>query len=95
MKSTLKVYALLSVLLVPCAAQSQQPLSSGSLKPTQVYYGGHNDTSNPVGLRIANGGAGQSGLIGAWADSFINYMVDRKGHAPFTVSFLVYLSNLD
>ncbi|XP_006456300.1 hypothetical protein AGABI2DRAFT_211210 [Agaricus bisporus var. bisporus H97] len=53
--------------------------------PAAVYNGGHNGTTK-VGLRIANGGAGQSGLIGAWGDAFINYMVG-KGHEPFTVEW--------
>ncbi|KAF9443917.1 hypothetical protein P691DRAFT_796946 [Macrolepiota fuliginosa MF-IS2] len=52
----------------------------------EVYHGSYNDTTK-VGLRIANGGAGQSGLIGAWANSFINYMVERKHHEPFTVEW--------
>lgn len=83
MKSLLKVYALLAVVSLPIAIQAQQPTTS-SLAPAAVYNGGRNGTTK-VGLRIANGGAGQSGLIGAWADAFINYMVDRKGHEPFTV----------
>jgi hypothetical protein len=37
-----------------------------------------------VRLRIANGGAGQTGLIRAWADGFIQYMVS-EGMPPFEV----------
>jgi hypothetical protein len=51
----------------------------------KTYHGDYPGTTK-VGLRISNGGAGQSGLIGAWADSFINYMVKRKQHEPFAVS---------
>jgi hypothetical protein len=31
--------------------------------PTESYYGGFNSTSVPTLLRIATGGAGQSGLV--------------------------------
>ncbi|KXN81961.1 hypothetical protein AN958_03369 [Leucoagaricus sp. SymC.cos] len=85
MKVVLKAYALLSVLLAPGAVLAQQNSTSG-VQPAAVYNGGHNGTTT-VGLRIANGGAGQSGFIGAWADSFINYMVNRKGHEPFLVEW--------
>lgn len=91
MKSILKVYTLLTVLLVPGVVYAQAPSSTGSLAPREVYHGSYNDTTK-VGLRIANGGAGQSGLIGAWANSFINYMVERKGHEPFTVRLLCLCS---
>ncbi|KAF9448069.1 hypothetical protein P691DRAFT_818191 [Macrolepiota fuliginosa MF-IS2] len=45
------------------------------------------EPKDKVGLRIANGGAGQAGLIGAWADSFINYMVQRRRIEPFIVEW--------
>jgi hypothetical protein len=64
--------------------------TSSSLAPAAVYNGGRNGTTK-VGLRIANGGAGQSGFIGAWGDSFINYMVEKKGQEPFTVSLFSLL----
>jgi len=47
-----------------------------------VYDGGLG--GKDIRLRIANGGAGQSGLIGAWADAFIQYC-HKKGIAPFKV----------
>lgn len=31
--------------------------------PTEIYNGGYNSTSNNTALRIATGGAGQSGLV--------------------------------
>lgn len=84
MKATFGVTALFTALLASSAAFAQN--STSSLKPAAVYNGGHNGTTK-VGLRIANGGAGQSGFIGAWADSFINYMVNRKGQEPFLVEW--------
>jgi hypothetical protein len=84
MKAALKLYALLTVLSAPLTLAQAQSNPSGSLTPAAVYNGGHNGTTK-VGLRIANGGAGQSGLIGAWGDAFINYMIG-KGHELFTVS---------
>jgi hypothetical protein len=45
-------------------------------------------------LRIANGGAGQSGLIREWANAFIQYMVQSNGSKPFQVcQFLTYHSD--
>ncbi|KAF8835339.1 hypothetical protein BDN67DRAFT_998707 [Paxillus ammoniavirescens] len=46
--------------------------------------GGREAKKNP--LRIANGAAGQSGLIGAWADAFIQYYY-RVGIRPFRVAW--------
>lgn len=54
-----------------------------SLKPHAVYDGGF-EQAKEIKLRLANGGAGQSGLIGAWADAFIQYCV-AKGSDPFLV----------
>ena len=54
-------------------------------KPHAIYDGGYEDAKiQGVRLRIANGGAGQIGLIRAWADGFIQYMVS-KGMPPFEV----------
>ncbi|KAJ7611443.1 hypothetical protein DFH06DRAFT_1245145 [Mycena polygramma] len=59
-----------------------------SLAPAAVYNGSYTflDTSN-IKLRIANGGAGQSGLVKALADTFIDYMVKEHGMAPFQVGW--------
>ena len=59
------------------------PASTG-LAPQAVYNGGFTGATE-VCVRIANGGAGQSGLIGAWANAFIQYAVS-KGKQPFLVS---------
>ncbi|GLB40858.1 putative PBP superfamily domain containing protein [Lyophyllum shimeji] len=56
------------------------------LKPQATYNGGCKDATE-IRLRIANGGAGQSGLIGAWADAFIQYSVKTLGQKPFKVGW--------
>lgn len=53
-------------------------------KPAAIYDGGYKEHRG-VCLRISNGGAGQVGLIGAWANAFIQYMVQSKGVEPFQV----------
>ena len=59
--------------------------STSSNKPYAVYDGGYENAKiQGVRLRIANGGAGQTGLIGAWADEFIQGMVS-EGMPPFEV----------
>lgn len=58
------------------------------IKPEQIYYGSHGNTSAPLKLRIATGGAGQSGLVKALADAFIDDQVERTGCEPFAVGWL-------
>lgn len=55
---------------------------NSTLQPTAVYDGGLGGTE--IRLRIGNGGAGQSGFIGAWANAFIQY-ANTQGIAPFQV----------
>ena len=56
-----------------------------SKKPHAIYNGGYENAKiQGVRLRIANGGAGQIGLIRAWADGFIQHMVS-EGMSPFEV----------
>ena len=57
--------------------------STSNIVPQAIYDGGFSDT-NSVRLRVSNGGAGQSGLIGALANAFIQAQV-AAGVAPFTV----------
>ena len=57
------------------------------LDPAATYNGGYSNATG-IKLRIANGGAGQSGLIGAWADAFIQYSVKTLGYPPFQVYIL-------
>lgn len=59
--------------------------STRAIKPHAIYDGGYENAKiQGVRLRIANGGAGQVGLIRAWADGFIQYMVS-EGMQPFEV----------
>ncbi|KAF9005233.1 hypothetical protein BDQ17DRAFT_1390074 [Cyathus striatus] len=59
---------------------------SSFLAPQKTYNGDYDDAKD-IRLRIANGGAGQSGLIGAWANAFIKYCVEKKGEKPFLVGW--------
>ena len=58
--------------------------ASTALAPQAVYNGGFTSATE-ICVRIANGGAGQSGLIGAWANAFIQHSVNNLGKAPFLV----------
>lgn len=55
---------------------------------TEKYYGATNDTKLPIKLRIATGGAGQSGLLKALADAFIDNQVNETRSQPFAVSWV-------
>ncbi|KAL0565079.1 hypothetical protein V5O48_016950, partial [Marasmius crinis-equi] len=57
-----------------------------NLVPAAVYDGGYQG-AHEVRLRIANGGAGQSGLIGAFANAYIRFCVETKGAKPFLVAW--------
>lgn len=60
--------------------------SASSVAPAAIYNGSYaNAHQRGILLRIGNGGAGQSGLIGALANAFIQYRVSQ-GDAPFEVS---------
>jgi hypothetical protein len=55
-----------------------------NLQPKETYQGNYDGRAGVL-LRISNGGAGQSGLVKALADAFINYQVSVKGEEPFQV----------
>jgi len=57
-----------------------------AIDPAAVYDGGFSDATD-IRLKIGNGGAGQSGLIGAWADAFVRYGVQTLGFKPFKVGW--------
>ncbi|KAI9571747.1 hypothetical protein HD554DRAFT_2213768 [Boletus coccyginus] len=76
-----KLSSALKVLLVGFAVCIA---GADTLEPQAVYDGGLGGTD--IRLRIGNGGAGQSGLIGAWADAFIQYC-DGEGIPPFQVGW--------
>ena len=61
--------------------------STSSVSPAAVYNGGYDDAyKQGVYLRIGNGGAGQSGLIGALANAFIQaWVADDPSHLSFEV----------
>ena len=60
----------------------------GYIQPTEIYYGAATDIKVPVKLRIATGGAGQSGLLRALANAFINDYVRETKCPPFAVSWI-------
>ncbi|KAK2051162.1 extracellular solute-binding protein family 1 [Colletotrichum caudatum] len=53
-----------------------------AVDPKEIYDGGYNSTTSPLLLRVANGGAGQSGLVKALVDAFIQESV-KNGSTPF------------
>jgi hypothetical protein len=57
-----------------------------SIEPTEVYHANY-PSSLPIKLRIAAGGAGQSGLIRVVSDAFITYQVEQKKTTPFSVAW--------
>ncbi|KAK3936970.1 hypothetical protein QBC46DRAFT_320536 [Diplogelasinospora grovesii] len=61
------------------------PCLSAAVKPAAVYDGGYGNDSSVL-LNIGNGGAGQSGLIKALADAFIQDSV-ANGSSPFRVAW--------
>ena len=58
------------------------------IQPTEVYYGTTKDIKLPIKLRIATGGAGQSGLLKALADAFIDDQVGNTECAPFAIAWI-------
>ncbi|KAH7340693.1 hypothetical protein B0J17DRAFT_568814 [Rhizoctonia solani] len=78
-------------LVVRQASNSTECASGSSITPSAVYYGvGKNATEGvPVRLRISNGGAGLSGLVGALANAFITYKVDEnKTEQAFAIAWV-------
>jgi hypothetical protein len=62
------------------------------IAPAEIYSGSHVDPSLPtplVLLRIATGGAGQSGLIRALANAFVDYTVAESAFENFSVAWLL------
>ncbi|KAL9629201.1 MAG: hypothetical protein Q9204_005406, partial [Flavoplaca sp. TL-2023a] len=58
------------------------------IEPELVYYGSYKHEKPPIQLRIATGGTGQSGLMRALADKFIDNRVKETGYKPFAVSWI-------
>ncbi|KAF1916716.1 extracellular solute-binding protein family 1 [Ampelomyces quisqualis] len=58
------------------------------IDPTEVYNGGFTSGTTNILLRIATGGAGQSGLVKALADAFIQESV-INGSQPFSIGWVL------
>ncbi|KAJ3846097.1 hypothetical protein EV368DRAFT_53222 [Lentinula lateritia] len=76
---------------------SENSSSSNPLVPTKTYNGGYTDAKE-IRLRIANGGAGQSGLVGALADALVRSCVEESKskvgwYLGDTTQSLAYLSS--
>ncbi|KAF1365619.1 hypothetical protein EJ07DRAFT_150133 [Lizonia empirigonia] len=56
--------------------------------PTEVYNAGFTSASKDPLLRIATGGAGQSGLVKVLADAFIQDSV-KNGSQPFSIGWVL------
>ena len=65
------------------AAQANPP----SIQPEETYHASFHSTA-PIRLRIATGGAGQSGLVRALAEGFINHLSKTEQCQPFGISWL-------
>jgi hypothetical protein len=57
------------------------------IEPTEVYRVLPHSNA-PIKLRIASGGAGQSGLIRAFAEDFIRYHMKATGASPFAIAWM-------
>ncbi|KAL8704545.1 MAG: hypothetical protein Q9201_002280 [Fulgogasparrea decipioides] len=73
-----------SVKIDPVVAQNNPP----NVEPEEVYYGSYENEKPSIQLRIATGGAGQSGLVRALANAFIDTQVKETGCKPFAVAWL-------
>ena len=62
-------------------------INTCKIQPTEIYYGNSKDISS-IKLRIATGGAGQSGLIKALADAFIDHHVNKTKCPHFAISWI-------
>lgn len=67
-------------------ASAQQ--TTCEVQPTEVCYGTVMGNKSPNGLRVATGGAGQSGLLRALADAFLDDQVSGTKYSAFTVSWI-------
>ncbi|KIJ38186.1 hypothetical protein M422DRAFT_176923 [Sphaerobolus stellatus SS14] len=62
-------------------------MAGSQLLPQEVYNGSHPVVGQQIKLKIGNGGAGQSGLIGEWANAFIDYCTQEKKMESFSVGW--------
>ncbi|KAG9074584.1 hypothetical protein FRC06_010596, partial [Ceratobasidium sp. 370] len=62
---------------------------SNALTPGGTYYGGQTPSDDiPTRLRISNGGAGLSGLVGRLADEFIKFEMQNSSATAFKVEWI-------
>jgi hypothetical protein len=55
-----------------------EPCPSTTVRAQATYSGVKYDKGTVTQLRISNGGAGQSGLVGKLASTFIDWSIDNK-----------------
>ena len=90
----LVLFVLIHLFLSPPIMASRPHLDKSAqqspceIQPTDIYYGTTKGIGLPVKLRIATGGAGQSGLLKALADAFIDDYIGETKCAPFAVSWV-------
>ncbi|KAF7160183.1 hypothetical protein CNMCM5623_005698 [Aspergillus felis] len=80
----LGAFSLLSFLAGPAVATYKDDCPDC----TEIYNGGCNKDSGPVKLLIGNGGAGQSGLVKALADSFIQNQTNGCSENIFQIGWV-------
>ncbi|KAL8994385.1 MAG: hypothetical protein Q9169_005620 [Polycauliona sp. 2 TL-2023] len=73
-----------SIPIDPDRAKNNPPY----IEPELVYYGSYKNDKPEIKLRIATGGSGQSGLLGALADKFIDDRVRETKCKPLAVSWI-------
>ena len=68
--------------------EASSPHRACDIQPTEIYCGTPKGSNVPVKLRIATGGAGQSGLLRALADAFIDDHISETKCPPFAVAWI-------
>ncbi|GAA5913152.1 hypothetical protein JCM6882_005802 [Rhodosporidiobolus microsporus] len=68
---------------------SSSSCPTSSVAASATYSGTNSTEAGDVHLRISNGGAGQSGLVGALAEAYIDWAVSNgTAEAPFSVDWV-------
>jgi hypothetical protein len=95
------VIALLAALNVVSAFPDQlgftvdcEPCPTTTVRAQATYSGAKYPGGTVTRLRISNGGAGQSGLVGKLASTFIDWSIDfKKAPGPYLVNSPPFKSN--
>jgi hypothetical protein len=69
----------IQVCLTPPFCLTSDSCPTPTVPAAARYVGNKHNSGTEVRLRIGNGGAGQSGLVGALASSFIDWSRDEGG----------------